>query len=261
MKHLKMIVLSLSLLLVLAACGQNENVIEEEDGNNTGNAGLESNETEVEETDENDPAEANNEENENNLAGNNDNADNNNENNVTSNEANEETAEEEVGNAGNTNEDINEEANEEGTAEDEDGVVDPVTLYFSDDQLLNNYREKTDLSVSADEPGAMEAMDLWTAGPSHDDLYTLLPEGTAVEHINFQGDTAHISFSEEITEANLGSSGELMLIEQIAMMMEQFGYDQTKILISGEEVDDFLGHADLTEPVSAGNPEDFEWIE
>lgn len=222
MKKTKGLLLTLAVTLVLTACGQSD-VNNEELDNNAGGADLGTNEETVD----------------------------NNENSI-----NEENKDEETTNT--TTEDTNQ---ENGTSEEEEvAMIDSPTLFFSDDQLMEMYRVASDTSVTNDEAGAIEVMELWAAGPTLDGLYPLLPEGTNVEFVEFRDNVARVSFSEELNDANLGSSGHKMLTEQIALMLGQFGYDQTQIMISGEEVGEFQGHMDLSEPIEAGNPDDYEWM-
>ncbi|WP_158282309.1 GerMN domain-containing protein [Salipaludibacillus keqinensis] len=279
MKKVKGLTLSLGLLMILAACGQGETNSEDANNNVSGTDGS-ANETELNENDElnenenengNEDEEANESTpaNENNMNEDveehqvNNEEENSVENNLNESMNDEGNYEEEIDNEENNAKEEDEIANEENTAveDDEATMIDSVTLYFSDDQLLNTYRVQSDVSVTDDESGAMQAMELWAAGPTHDGLYSLLPQEASVEFVKFHGDTAHVSFSEDLNEANLGSSGELMFTEQVALMMEQFGFDQTQILIVGNEVGEFLGHMDLSDPITAGNPEDYEWME
>ncbi|WP_416148540.1 GerMN domain-containing protein [Salipaludibacillus sp. HK11] len=243
MKKITGIFLALGLTLTLAACGQSDTNNDEAE-NNAGGA----NSNEEETSNENNVDNENNEVNNNNSEGNEQDESLNNDLNENANE--------------NTNENETEEAaNEEMNTTDDVDMIDSVTLYFPDDQGLEMYRVASDVSVSSDEAGAMEAMNLLIAGPTHDELHALIPENARVDSIEFQDNVAYVSFSDELLEANLGSSGELMLTEQVALMMEQFGYDQTKILIGDEEVPNFLGHMDISEPIQAENPEDYQWFE
>ncbi|MCR6105318.1 GerMN domain-containing protein [Salipaludibacillus agaradhaerens] len=223
MKKLTGLCLAISFIIVLAACNQNENTTGNE--NNTLN-------------DTNDVT--NHEEN----ANNDENANNGNDTTVNNSSVEEES---------------NNEANNAATEEVD--TIDNLTLYFSDDQLMHTYRVESGVSVAANEAGALEAMQLWAAGPTHEDLYPLLPAGTTVDSVEFNDDVAHVSFSVEINEANFGSGGEVMMTEQVAMMMEQFGYDETVILIDGQEPGEILSHMEYSEPIPANAPEDYEWID
>ncbi|CAM3922955.1 GerMN domain-containing protein [Alkalicoccus chagannorensis] len=279
MKRTAFVLFSAASITALTACGQGE---EENltDNANVGGA------DEVEE----DPSEDNNENDENEPNNNNDDNVNNNDNGEEDNEElstsntendadnqennnamnlndNNETDEADLGSNNNNNvnntendTDNNNETNE-GTEDQEADVLDSLYLYFADDQLLDTFRVASDHSVTMDDAGAAEAMELWEAGPEQDGLYGLLPEGSSVQSVELDDSLATVSLSGETEEANLGSSGEAMLTEQIAMMMEQFGADETMILIDGEETDNFLGHMDLSEPVQAGSPEDYDLYE
>ncbi|UTR13382.1 GerMN domain-containing protein [Salipaludibacillus sp. LMS25] len=226
MKKLTGLCLALSFILLLTACNQNENTTSNENNASTDNNGDATNDI-----------------------GNEDNA--NNEGNANENDA--------AVNSSSTEEANNNEENSDAT--EEAGTIDNLTLYFSDDQLMHTYRIKSGVSVADNEAGALEAMQLWAAGPTHSDLYPLLPEGTTVDSVEFDDESAYVSFSVEINEANFGSGGELMMTEQVAMMMEQFGYDKTVILIDGQEPGEILGHIESSEPIPANDPEDYEWID
>jgi len=246
MKKMNGLFLSLAVILMLAACGQSDMNNEELD-NNAGGANEETNE----ETD-----------NENNNEGNN--LEENGQEDAMNDSNNlEENANEEPNDTNAVEEEVEVEVNEEAnvTNEEEIEMINSVTLYFSDNELMEMYRVESDMSVTKDETGALDAMKLWAAGPNHDKLYPLIPEGTSIEYVEFHNDVAHVSFTDGLNEANLGSSGYKMLTEQIALMLEQFDYDQTQIMISGEVVGEFQGHMDLSEPIQAGNPEDYQWME
>ncbi|UTR08696.1 GerMN domain-containing protein [Evansella sp. LMS18] len=269
MKKSTLLVSGLSAMLILSACGQGDGdstPIDNTGGNelNEENNGSEENEENNEEANEevNDENEVNDEENAENEANDDENA----ENEAADEEINEENEpvnEDTTDNAGNNDEENNaaeEEENSEEAAEDV-AVIDGVELYFSDDQLMEIYRVQTDVSVTADENGALEAYQLWASGPDKNSLVSLLPEGTQVQSVSFTDGTARVSFSDAILEANLGSSGELMLTEQIALIAKQFGYDRVQILIEGSVPDVFLGHMEVDEPIEAGNPESYQTMD
>ncbi|SDO32775.1 GerMN domain-containing protein [Alkalicoccus daliensis] len=285
MKKLSYILFSTFVIGTLAACGQgnedtdNENIggadeVEEnlDEVNEENNLTEENNENNnVEENSDTNEADADNTDNEvstENNSGNNENNDT--ENNAADNNAEVIEEDDQViedptdasnnnEEADNESEDANTESNE-GEAEAAAGVS-PLYLYFSDAELMNTYRVEADTDVPLNEAGAMEAMELWAAGPTSEELYSLLPEGVSVQSVELEDDTAHVSFSSEIQDANLGSSGEGMLTEQVAMMMEQFNAEKTLILIDGETSENFLGHMDLSTPIQAGSPDEYEIFE
>ncbi|SDZ12539.1 Sporulation and spore germination [Evansella caseinilytica] len=155
----------------------------------------------------------------------------------------------------------------DNTSTEEDAVgeavamIDNLVLYFADDQLMETYRVETGVSVTVDEAGAKQAFELWLAGPDHEDLVSLLPEATKVQSVTFKDNVAYVSFSADILEANLGSTGELMVTEQMALISEQFGYDKTQILVEGEVPESFLGHMDVSDPVPAEDPDNYDELD
>ncbi|PTL38594.1 GerMN domain-containing protein [Alkalicoccus saliphilus] len=273
MKKMSFVLISALTIGGLTACGQGgESPVDENTDKNTGGADeVEENLNEINEENnsggsigennnnensenENDTNTNNQEDNGNNMSDenneHNDSNDNSNENSSNTDE-NYEEENEEVNNASNEENASEEEADEEAS------MVDPLYLYFSDDQLLETLRVEAE-PVTMDESGAEEAMDLWAAGPDDEELYGVFPAEAEVQYVELDGDTANVSLSPEVQNANLGSSGEGLMTEQIAMMMEQFGAAQTMILIDGDETEEFLGHMSLTEPVEADSPEDYD---
>ncbi|TVP88001.1 MAG: hypothetical protein EA344_01100 [Alkalicoccus sp.] len=286
MKKMSFVLISALTIGGLTACGQgeespaNENTdkntgganeveenlsdVNEEENNDTSGSSIDENNNNENAENETDPDENNQEnageeeENVNNVT------DENNEHNGASENSgeNNSTADEEADeNYEDENEETNNAANEENAneeeADEEASMVDPLYLYFSDDQLLETFRVEAD-PVTMDESGAEEAMDLWAEGPDDENLYGLFPAEAAVQYVELDGDLANVSLSPEVQNANLGSSGEALMTEQIAMMMEQFGASQTMILIDGNETEEFLGHMSLTEPVEADSPDDYD---
>ncbi|WP_010272358.1 GerMN domain-containing protein [Paenibacillus senegalensis] len=131
-----------------------------------------------------------------------------------------------------------------------DKVTETVTLYFTDTDLMNNYSVEREVSAESAEDLPKAALEAWMAGPDHEGLGNLVPPGVVVEYVKGEGGIAEVSFSSELKNANLGSSGEMFLLEQIALIMKQFGYDSTQILIEGEIEESLLGHVTTSEPIS-----------
>ncbi|MDG5788532.1 Gmad2 immunoglobulin-like domain-containing protein [Evansella sp. AB-P1] len=136
-----------------------------------------------------------------------------------------------------------------------------VVLYFSDHDLMGTYRLKTEVEVRNKEELAKAALEAWINGSDHDELTSLIYSGVIIEYVEEVDGVAHVSFSKEIQESNLGSTGELMFAEQLAMIMEQFGYEQTQILVEGRVGESLLGHLYTGEPIVAKNPESYLWVE
>ncbi len=149
-------------------------------------------------------------------------------------------------------------AEEPNEPEVEIPTLDKIYLYYSDNDLMNIYRVEHDGPYTKNEAGIHSALETWLAGPAQEGLTGLVPEGVLVQSVEEREGTLYVSFSSELSEANLGSTGEGMLAEQIAMIVEQFGYEEVFVLIDGEVIDSLLGHLDWNEPFAANSPEDYE---
>lgn len=125
-----------------------------------------------------------------------------------------------------------------------------VELVFSDDNLMTQYKETHSISYEKEEDLPLLALKAWQKGPSSKKLIGLLPADVEIQSVKKEGDTAIVSLSAAIKQAaNLGSTGEQFLMEQIATIMSQFGFKNTKIVIDGQETDTLLGHMDASTPV------------
>lgn len=124
-----------------------------------------------------------------------------------------------------------------------------VMLVFSDSNLMEQYKEPRTIKYKKEENLPTIALMAWKNGPKNKELTTLMPKNAEVQWLKKEGDTAIISLSPEIKQANLGSSGEQFLLEEMATILSQFGYKNMKVLIDGKEVETILGHMDTTEPI------------
>ncbi|WP_216831863.1 GerMN domain-containing protein [Alkalihalobacterium elongatum] len=145
--------------------------------------------------------------------------------------------------------------------EPEQKITKSVVLYFADKDLMKNYRVREEVTAATEEDMIYAVFEVWMEGPEHDKLVTLVPADVVVETISEENDMAYISFSEEIRNANLGSSGEMLLVQQIGLILEQFGFAQVQVLIEGEITETLLGHVSIDQPFPTGDPEKIEWME
>lgn len=124
----------------------------------------------------------------------------------------------------------------------------PVYLYFSDTELNDIYSVETTVSGSSEEV-FVNTLKAWIKGPEEEQLTSLIPNN--VEILSFEDDNgvARISFSKEILNANLGSTGEYMLTQQIALLMKQFGFHSTQILVEGKTKETLFGHVETSRPI------------
>lgn len=142
----------------------------------------------------------------------------------------------------------------------EQKVKENVTLYYSDKDLMEMFRVEREIEVDHKDELPQAALELWMKGPEEEALTNLVPPDVVIEKIEFKDKIAHVSFSSEIKNANLGSGGEMFLIEQITLIMKQFGYDSTQILVEGKAEESILGHVTTNEPIPAGDPEQYKWF-
>ncbi|WP_017726869.1 GerMN domain-containing protein [Halalkalibacterium ligniniphilum] len=142
----------------------------------------------------------------------------------------------------------------------EEAIVTPVELFFADADVMAMYREERSVEATEDKL-YQAALEAWVQGPENGALVSLLPEGVEVQSVEGIDGVAHVSFSSELLNAQVGSGTEEMLIQQIALVMAQFGFHSTQILIDGEPVAELFGHIDTSVPIEANDPESYEKIE
>lgn len=132
-----------------------------------------------------------------------------------------------------------------------------VRLYYPDDDLMKLYYTETDIEVAQEADAPKKALELWIAGPEPKGLTKLIPEDVVVQSVKSVNGVAHVSFSKQLQQANLGGAGEQFLMESIALMMKQFGYPSTQVLIEGNKVESILGHVTADIPFEAPDPEQY----
>ena len=137
-----------------------------------------------------------------------------------------------------------------------------VYLFYPDEHVEDLYRVERSVS-SEDTDGAMEALNLWLEGPESEEtsLTTLTNTDIDIQSIEDHDGVAHVSFSPEFLELQVGSGTEEMLLQQVALIMDQFGFEQTQILIDGEIQEQLFGHLSTDEPITAEDPESYELVE
>lgn len=125
-----------------------------------------------------------------------------------------------------------------------------VELIFSDDNLMTEYKETHTISYEKKADLPLLALKAWQNGPKSQKLVSLLPASVEIQSVKKDGHTAIVSLSSNVKQAaNLGSTGEQFLMEQIATIMSQFGFKNTKIVLNGKETDTILGHMDASTPI------------
>ncbi|HZK23797.1 MAG TPA: Gmad2 immunoglobulin-like domain-containing protein [Oscillospiraceae bacterium] len=146
------------------------------------------------------------------------------------------------------------------TPEDKEQVH-QIVLYFPDSDLLRTYRVKTQITLKEHEQLPKAALEAWLAGPRDKKLTGLADEAVVIEYVKDVKGVAQVSFSKEVQDLNVGFEGELLFAEQVAMIMQQFGYEQTQLLLEGKVVETLFGHLYTKEPMMAKAPADYRWVE
>jgi hypothetical protein len=124
-----------------------------------------------------------------------------------------------------------------------------IVLVFADNELMDQYKETRKIKYTKEEDLPKLALEEWIKGPVNTNLQSIVPENVTIQSIKKENDNAIVSFSPEIKNANLGSTGELYLVQQVATILSQFGYKNTIIQIDETEVETLLGHVDTTHPI------------
>ncbi|WP_026675455.1 GerMN domain-containing protein [Alkalihalobacterium bogoriense] len=162
---------------------------------------------------------------------------------------------------------IEEEPNENTTETDEQEVVEEtvsshsVWLVFSDQDVMDMYRIPVTVEATQSEL-YIKTFEAWIEGPKEEGLVSLLPDNVSVQSVTIENNIPHVSFSKELLNANLGSGTEAMLLDQIALIMEQFGYNQTQILVDGEISPSLFGHVSTDTPIQVDSIETYQqWDE
>ena len=136
-----------------------------------------------------------------------------------------------------------------------------VVLYYPDNDLIGTYRIKEEVTVRSEQDLPKAALQAWIEGPEHEELTGLIRSSLIIEYVEDIDGVAHVSFSKEINDNNLGINGELMFAEQVAMIMQQFDFERTQILVEGRAEKLILGSLYIGEPIVANDPESYLWVE
>jgi hypothetical protein len=129
-----------------------------------------------------------------------------------------------------------------------------VAFIYSDDNLMDQYKEMHNVKYKTEDELPLLALKEWQKGPQNKKLISLLPAGVEIQSVKKDGENAIVSFSSSIKKtANLGSTGEDMLVKQVATIMKQLGFKDTSFEIDGKKTESLLGHVDTTSPTQPLN--------
>lgn len=152
--------------------------------------------------------------------------------------------------------------NDNEASDEETGqITQDVTLYFSDEQLMNIYKVEKEITVESEADLPKTTLQEWIAGPDIEGLQSILPVGVKLYSVTIEDKVATVDFSKEIMDANLGSTGEMFLFDQIALTMKQFGADSIQLLVEGKIESTLFGHISADRPYSAPDPEQYDFYQ
>lgn len=124
-----------------------------------------------------------------------------------------------------------------------------VVLVFPDKELMGQYKETRRIQYTDEADLPKLALEEWQKGPVNTKLQSIIPKDVKFLSITKENNGAVLNFSAEIKKANLGSTGEGFLLQETATILSQFGYQTTRFLIDGKQVETILGHMDATKPI------------
>ena len=129
-------------------------------------------------------------------------------------------------------------------------------VYFVHDTATAAYLVPTDvysISQADGDGGVAEAMNLLIEGPPEGSgMSSLLPKGTRLLSWRLDKGVAYVDFSRELLEANVGSTGEALLLGQIVGTLGEFpDVWKVRILVEGKPLESLAGHIDISGPLDA----------
>lgn len=132
----------------------------------------------------------------------------------------------------------------------EERPVYTVDLYFADSDLMHLYKVEREVEADEEDELPLETLRQWIQGPEQQELSGLVPVTVEVKELTITGGLATVNFSEEIMQANVGSTGEMFILDSLALILQQFDAEQVQILVDGDKVETLLGHVNVEEPYS-----------
>jgi len=123
-----------------------------------------------------------------------------------------------------------------------------LILYFGFQTPNNFYLFPVTTAIPYTSTPAAKALELLIQGPpAGGPLWSSIPPATKVRNLEIKDGTAYVDFSREITQANVGSSGEAILLQSIVTTLGQFpSVKRVKILVEGQPVATLAGHVDTS---------------
>ncbi len=140
---------------------------------------------------------------------------------------------------------------EQGNGEDTGKGGEPVNLDLYFMKATDNTFELESETREFEEPIELEVLaEALLDGPETDELTRVIPEDTILRDVYLEDGVAYLDFSKEITEANLGSEAETVLVDSIVKSFTQLEeVEAVQIKVEGEVIESIAGHITIDEPL------------
>lgn len=124
-----------------------------------------------------------------------------------------------------------------------------VVVYFANPDFTALVGEKR--RIVRDERYLERILEELLKGPESQNLFNAIPEGTRLNAVFVEGNTAYVDLSSEMAQNQSGgTSQEFLSVYAIVDTLTAFpGIEQVKILIDGKETQTLCGHIDISEPL------------
>jgi len=126
-----------------------------------------------------------------------------------------------------------------------------LTVYFTLSAENQFYLVPVGVDVPRTDRPAEKALETLIKGaPAGSLAISLIPAETRLLGYRVEDGTAFVDFSDEITRANVGSSGEALMVDSITATLGQFPeVSRVQILVEGKPAETLAGHVDIAGPL------------
>lgn len=132
----------------------------------------------------------------------------------------------------------------------EDKVVTPVELYFMEITETEFKLGSETRNFEGVQPDLMPVMEAWLKGPKSPELSRIVSEEVRLLDGFVRNSVAYLDFSPDITQADMGSELESVLIQSIVLTATQVkGVEAVQIIVEGENIESLAGHMLINKPV------------
>jgi len=124
-----------------------------------------------------------------------------------------------------------------------------ISVYYSDNNLMELQKEEQDISFAEDIEKYKKALELLEK-PKKADEHVPLWTDFRYHSVTFDKGTLTIDADSQ-NQYNVGSSGEAMALDALKQTLFQFPeVEKIVILVDGKKAESLMGHVDVTEPLT-----------